>query len=100
YLISYWTLITSISFHLLVYFIEGEPYGHGKKNLANNMAMLMMLDFLIDQIQEICCKVFSEITGFVNRKALWDCIRSFFGSLKFDSWDDLLRAILAEYSTA
>ncbi|MCH2228467.1 MAG: hypothetical protein MK033_11890, partial [Candidatus Caenarcaniphilales bacterium] len=24
-LISYWTLITSISFHLLVYFIEGEP---------------------------------------------------------------------------
>lgn len=75
-------------------------YGHGKKNLANNMAMLMMLDFLIDQIQEICCKVFSEITGFVNRKALWDCIRSFFGSLKFDSWDDLLRAILAEYSTA
>ncbi|MCH2227560.1 MAG: hypothetical protein MK033_07280, partial [Candidatus Caenarcaniphilales bacterium] len=25
YLISYWTLITSISFHLLVYFIEGEP---------------------------------------------------------------------------
>ena len=33
-------------------------YGHGKNYLSTIFCMLMMLAFLIDQIQEICCPLF------------------------------------------
>jgi len=35
-------------------------YGHGKKNLCTNFAHLMFLAFAVDQIQQVCCKVFRE----------------------------------------
>ena len=33
---------------------------HGKKNLSTVFAFLMMLAFLIDQIQQRCCKLFRQ----------------------------------------
>jgi hypothetical protein len=36
-------------------------YGHGKKHLASVLAMLMMVAFLIDQIQERCCELFKRL---------------------------------------
>lgn len=33
-------------------------FGHGKQNLSVVLAMLMMLAFLIDQTQQLCCPVF------------------------------------------
>ena len=33
-------------------------YGHGKKYLSTILCMLMMIAFLIDQIQEICCAIY------------------------------------------
>ena len=35
-------------------------YGHGKQYLSTIFCMLMMLAFLIDQIQEICCPLFRK----------------------------------------
>lgn len=35
-------------------------FGHGKKNLHTIFALLMMLAFLIDQIQEAACGLFKE----------------------------------------
>ena len=32
-------------------------FGHGEKNLSTVFAFLMMLAFLIDQIQQRCCKL-------------------------------------------
>ena len=34
-----------------------EHYGHGGKNLCLVMMMLMLLAFLIDQVQFLCCKL-------------------------------------------
>jgi len=36
-------------------------YGHGYKNLCSVMTMLMMLSFLIDQVQQLCCKVYQHV---------------------------------------
>ena len=34
-------------------------YGHGKKYLSTVFGLLMMLAFLLDQIQELCCTLVS-----------------------------------------
>lgn len=73
-------------------------YGHGNKNLSNNMAILMMHAFLVDQIQELCCKIFQEIRDKAgSRKSMWEAIRSFFSVLPINSWAALLLLVLAEY---
>ena len=35
-------------------------YGHGHRHLATVLAHLMMLAFLIDQIQQRCCRLFQQ----------------------------------------
>lgn len=35
-------------------------YGHGYEHLCSVMTMLMLLAFLIDQIQQLCCKVYQK----------------------------------------
>jgi hypothetical protein len=75
-------------------------YGHGYQNLSNNMAMLMMHAFLVDQIQEICYKIFQQIRDRAgSRKSMWEAIRSFFSVLPVNSWAALLLLVLAEYPT-
>jgi hypothetical protein len=39
-------------------------YGHGKKNLSTILCLLMMLAFLVDQVQEICCSLFQMCRKF------------------------------------
>ena len=38
-------------------------FGHGEKQLSTVFAYLMMLAFLIDQIQQRCCRVFQTRAG-------------------------------------
>jgi hypothetical protein len=69
-------------------------FGHGYQNLSVNFALLMMLAFLVDQTQEICCKLFQAALSKAERKKyLWNKIRSLFDVLIFDSWEMLLNAI-------
>jgi hypothetical protein len=51
-------------------------FGHGHNNLSTVFALLMMLAFLIDQVQQKMCAVFQaawETAG--NKRALWERIR-------------------------
>jgi hypothetical protein len=76
-------------------------YGHGTKNLANNMAIIMMNVFLIDQIQEICCKVFQRIRDLKKtRRLMWESFRSYFSCVPVASWSALLSLVLGNISTA
>src|SRR5690606_1161564 len=52
-------------------------YGHGKKYLSNLLATLMMIVFLIDQVQQLSSKVFRKILSAVgSRRRLWDEFRA------------------------
>ena len=65
-------------------------YGHGYKNLCSVMTMLMMLAFLIDQVQLLCCKVYQKARKHVGRlTSLFERIRVFIGFGVFDSWHHL-----------
>jgi hypothetical protein len=69
-------------------------FGHGKKNLHTVFAYLMMLAFLVDQIQEAACGLFQEaLRGMRTRQRFWERIRSFFNVYLIGSWQDLFEAI-------
>ncbi len=73
-------------------------FGHGHKNLSTNFAILMMLAFLIDQVQELCCKLFQAAKDArVNRKSFWEKMRAMFTVAPIDSWETLYRAIAFGY---
>jgi hypothetical protein len=70
-------------------------YGHGKKNLSTNFALLMMLAFLIDQVQELSCKLFQAAREKARTKYnLWERVRGVLFFFKFDSWELLYRKIV------
>lgn len=70
-------------------------YGHGKKNLSVVLAMLMMLAFLVDQVQQICCPVFQAVSKKMKTKrALWDNLRSHFRHFVFRSMRHLYHVML------
>lgn len=69
-------------------------YGHGKQNLSTVLAFLMMLAFLIDQIQQSCCGLFQMAWEKMKSKVrLWGRLRAFFTTQFINSWEDLWRAI-------
>lgn len=69
-------------------------YGHGYKNLCSVMSMLMMLAFLIDQVQQLCCKVYQKARKHVGRlTALFEMIRSLIKLSVWPSWHDLYKFI-------
>ena len=70
-------------------------YGHGHQYLATILAMLMMLHFLIDQVQELCCSYFQAARHrFYSRAALWERMRSLFLSHELRSWETLWKLII------
>jgi len=69
-------------------------FGHGKKNLTTVFMFLMMLAFLIDQIQEAACGLFqAALQAKGSRRVLWERMRSYFYICFIDSWEDLFTAI-------
>lgn len=72
-------------------------FGHGNKNLSTVFSMLMMLAFLIDQSEQICCGLFQGALKTLSstKKYLWERIRSFFTTYFIISWEGLYRAIIA-----
>ena len=54
-------------------------FGHGQQNLSVVFAMLMMLAFLVDQAQQLCCPLFRAVWEKLgSKRALWDNLRSHF----------------------
>src|SRR3954470_15342494 len=70
-------------------------YGHGEKNLSVVLASVMMLAFLVDQVQQLCCPLFRAAWGKMKTKChLWEEIRHHFRTLRFDSMAELLTALI------
>ena len=73
----------------------GHNFGHGKQNLSTIFVMLMMLAFLVDQTQELCCPLFQAVRkkrG--SRRSLWDHQRSHFRHFQFTSMQHLHEVML------
>lgn len=70
-------------------------YGHGHQNLSTVFAMLMMLAFLVDQVQQLCCSLFRAVWEKVgSKRALWEQIRSHYWHFLFQSMRHLYEVIL------
>jgi len=54
----------------------GHNYGLGKKHLSAVFMHLMMLAFLVDQVQQLCCPLFQAAMEKVKcKQRLWERIR-------------------------
>ncbi|MCP5496166.1 MAG: transposase [Leptospiraceae bacterium] len=70
-------------------------YGHGSKNLSVVFAFLMMLAFLVDQIQQLACGLFNAVWSVKKTKlALWEDVRSYFRLVTFPNMYSLYTAIM------
>ncbi len=73
-------------------------YGHGEQHLATVLALLMLVAFLIDQIQQRCCALFRQLWRGLGTKAkLWATLRSVFRVLVFHSMESLYRHMASLY---
>ena len=69
-------------------------FGHGKKNLHTIFAFLMMLAFLIDQIQEATCGLFQTALKYQKtRRAFWEQMRALFYSYYVECWKAIFDAM-------
>jgi hypothetical protein len=65
-------------------------YGHGYQNLASVLGIMMILAFLIDQIQQGFDKMFQQIwKGLGSKSKLWEMIRSAFRLLMFERMEQI-----------
>lgn len=70
-------------------------FGHGKQNLSVVFAMLMMLAFLVDQTQQLCCPLFQAVWAKLgSKRALWDNQRSHFRHIVLESMRHLYELLL------
>ena len=73
-------------------------YGHGDNHLSVVFALLMMLAFLVDQIQQLACQLFRAVWQKEGSKTgMWEHMRALFYSLEFASMVDIFRALLYGY---
>jgi hypothetical protein len=73
-------------------------FGHGQQHLSVSFANLMMLAFLVDQIQEAACLLFqAALTKVGSKIRLWEKMRAYFLAIAFDSMEMLYRAIVYGY---
>jgi len=76
----------------------GHNYGLGQKNLSMVFVMLMMLAFLVDQTQQLCCALFRAVwKKNRSKRALWERMRSMFHNFELESMEILYRALLSGY---
>ncbi len=73
-------------------------FGHGNKHLATVLSHLMMLAFLIDQIQQRCCQLFKlALKVTVRKRYFWRKLQRMFDGFQIDGWESLLGAIAYGY---
>ncbi len=69
-------------------------YGHGKINLSVNFAILMILAFLIEQIQQLACPLFNATWQKErSKKRMWEHLRSIFFVLNVNSMEQIYEAL-------
>lgn len=69
-------------------------YGHGKKYLSTILCLLMLLAFLIDQVQGIACSLFKAVKKRAAAyRNIWENIRVFLQFMPIPSWEWLYQTI-------
>jgi len=69
-------------------------YGHGQKNLSVVLVILLMLAFLVDQVQQRCCPLFQAARArHRTNRYFWERVRSLFEEHIFVSMAELLAAL-------
>jgi hypothetical protein len=72
-------------------------FGHGYRNLSVVLVMLMMLAFLIDQTQQLCCPLFAAAgEKCISKRALWEQLREFFHRFQVSSMQEIYQAMLSD----
>jgi hypothetical protein len=70
-------------------------YGLGQQYLSMVFVKLMMLAFLVDQVQQLCCALFQSVWKKLgSKRALWEDMRSLFSCFKLESMEMLYLALL------
>jgi hypothetical protein len=70
-------------------------YGHGEQHLSVVFAMLMMLAFLVDQAQQLCCTLFRAVwLKLGSKRLLWERMRALFYTYALTSMRQLFEALL------
>jgi len=70
-------------------------YGLGKQHLSAVFAHLMMLAFLVDQVQQLCCPLFQAAQAKCGSKRyLWEKIRTYFHAYLAPSMEAILHCIV------
>lgn len=69
-------------------------YGHGEQNLSVVFAMVMMLAFLVDQTQQLCCALFRAVwTKLGSKRLLWERMRALFYDYALQSMRQLFETL-------
>jgi hypothetical protein len=70
-------------------------FGHGEQHLSVVFGVLMLLAFLSDQTQQLCCTLFRAVWAKAgSKRQLWDELRHLFHSFAFASMRELYEAML------
>jgi Transposase DDE domain len=69
-------------------------FGHGYQHLSVVFASLMMLAFLVDQVQQLCCPLFQAAWAkWGSKRLLWEKMRACFYAYALESMRYLLEAL-------
>ena len=69
-------------------------YGHGYQHLSVVFAVLMMLAFLVDQGQQLCCPLFQAVWAKLgSKRRLWEKMRALFYAYALASMRHLCEAL-------
>ena len=69
-------------------------FGHGYAHLSVVFAELMMLAFLVDQVQQLCCPLFQAAWAkWGSKRLLWEKMRAFFYAYALESMRHLFEAL-------
>jgi Transposase DDE domain len=69
-------------------------YGHGYQYLSVVFAVLMMLAFLVDQVQQLCCPLFQAVWAKLgSKRRLWEKMRALFYAYALESMRHLFEAL-------
>jgi Transposase DDE domain len=69
-------------------------YGHGEQHLSVVFATLMLLAFLVDQAQQLCCALFQAVWAKLgSKRLLWERMRALFYTYRLNSMRELFEAL-------
>jgi hypothetical protein len=70
-------------------------FGHGNNNLCSVMTMLMLLAFLIDQVQYLCCNLRKKLKEKLRTwYGIFESIRTMFQMVIWDNWAQFYEFLL------